>query len=150
MTLAQPTGGVVFPRLVFTSETALGAFESTTGVRLRQSREPLRFKLFLRTHPVGRKLPRVEVFESTPGAERRFGGAFCVRVWERDDPDEGTQDGGLQLHEVERGPDAGASHPAATAKRSNVEVMFWPAALEVTAEAQLAWSALTAFLSRLE
>jgi hypothetical protein len=118
-------------------------------VRLNASKHSLAFKMFLRWHPQGRLLPRVDVFESTAPDSARFGGRFCVRVWHRDDPDLGVRDDKLTLGEIERGPNAGQLTAGASARRANVEVMFWPDSNEIDAEAKAAWTALTAFLDQL-
>jgi hypothetical protein len=116
---------------------------------LNVSRDSLAFKLFRRWHPQVRLLPSVDVFESTAPDNARFAGRFCVRVWHRDEPDLGVRDGELTLSEIERGPDAGTLTAAATARRANVEVMFWPDSNEINSEAKAAWTALTAFLDHL-
>ena len=72
-----------------------------------------------------------------------------MRIWHTDDPDRGVQDSGLERVEIERGPDAGTLMVAATARRANVEVMFWPDSPKDSVEAQSAWDKLTAFLEHL-
>jgi hypothetical protein len=135
--------------VVFSTPVALREFEAATGVRLKASADSLAFKLFRRWHPQARLLPRVDLFESTTADSARFGGRFCVRVWHRDEPDLGLLGGELTQSEIERGPNAGQLMAAATARRANVEVMFWPDSNEVDAEAKAAWTSLTAFLTRL-
>jgi hypothetical protein len=52
--------------MVFSTATAIREFETVTGIRVKASAQPLAFRFFLRRHPVGRSLPRVENFDSLP------------------------------------------------------------------------------------
>lgn len=137
------------PLTAFSAESSLQEFETATGIRLNREPESFAIGLVRRQHPQGGLLPRVALFESKAADAVRLGGRFVVRVWHRDEPDQGVRDGGLVMSEVERGPDAGRLTVAATASRANVDVMFWPEADEIGPGEIAAWTALTAFLHRL-
>lgn len=129
---------------MFEPKAVVRAFEEATGIRLEPRSHD---EWFEKLHPAGRLLPRVELYESSPEAEDRFGGRYFVRVFERDDPDEGVRDGGLECTLPERGPQEW--NVAASAKRANVDVTFWVEADAITPEMEAAWAELTAFLYRL-
>jgi hypothetical protein len=93
------------------------AFEEATGIRLEPRAHD---EWFQRFHPAGRLLPRVELYESSPEAENRFGGRFFVRAVERDDPDQGVRDNGLECTLPERGPQVW--NISGSAERANVDV----------------------------
>jgi hypothetical protein len=133
----------------FSAENSLREFETATDIRLIREPESFAVGLVRRQHPQGDLLPSVASFELSAADAVRLGGRFCVRVWHRDEPDQGVRDGGLVMSEVERGPDAGRLTVAATASRANVEVMFWADAEEIGPDEIAAWTALTAFLHRL-
>jgi hypothetical protein len=133
----------------FATDHSVREFERATGIQLDLHAESLDLARVLRGHPEGHLLPRVDVFESTDVDAARLGGRFSVRVFHRDEPDRGVLDGGLQLNEIERGPDAGDLIAAATARRANVDVMFWPHANEIGPTEVTAWETLTAFLYQL-
>ena len=132
--------------MVFSAATALRAFEAATGIRLQADpRESLRFKLLRRR--LG--LSRVEIFESAPGDSRRFGGTVVVRVQHTNEPDRGVRDRGLELGEVERGPQAGTPLIGGSAERANVEVMWTGEGADIDDTAQERWTRITAFLHHL-
>ena len=132
--------------MVFSAATALRAFEATTGVRLQADpRESLRFKLLRRRL----SLQRVEIFETAPADSRRFGGTVTVRVHHRNDPDRGVRDHGLELGEVERGPQAGTCLVGGSAERANVEVMWAGEGADIDDTARSRWTQVTAFLHHL-
>ena len=132
--------------MVFSAATALRAFEETTGIRLQADPgESFRFKLLRRR--LG--LPRVEIFESTPVDSRRFGGRVTVRVRHTKEPDRGLRDRGLELGEVERGPQAGTLLIGGSAERANVEVMWTSEGADIDETAQERWTQVTAFLHHL-
>jgi hypothetical protein len=129
---------------VFEPKAVVHAFEEATGIRLEPRAHD---EWFERLHPVGRVLPRVELYESSPEAEDRFGGRFFVRAVERDDPDEGVRDRGLECTLPERGPQEW--NVSGSAKRANVDVTLWVEADEIRPEMEATWAELTAFLYRL-
>jgi hypothetical protein len=133
----------------FSAASSLREFESATGIRPNREPESFAVGLVRRQHPQGDLLPRAALFESSAADALRFGGHFSIRVWHRDEPDQGVHDGGLAMSEIERGPDAGRFMVAASARRANVEVMFWPDANEIGPNEIATWTALTAFLHRL-
>lgn len=133
--------------MVFSAATALRAFEATTGVSLQADPRgsSLRFK------PLRRRLglPRVEIFESTPADSRRRGGTVTVRVQHTNEPDGGVRDHGLELGEVERGPQAGTSLIGGSAERANVQVMWTGEGADIDDAARERWTQVTAFLHHL-
>jgi len=88
---------------VFDSGSVLSAFEAETGVHL-EPKDLREFDRWRADHPVGRQLPRVRRYDSPKLAEDHFGGHFSVRIFGRDDPDEGVRDNGLERRLPERGP----------------------------------------------
>jgi hypothetical protein len=72
-------------------------------------------------HPVGRLLPRVQLYDSPKEANGRFGGHFTVRIRERNDPDTGVRDRGLERELPEVGPQVYSV--SANAERANAEVI---------------------------
>jgi hypothetical protein len=70
-----------------------------------------------------------------------------VRIWDRDDPDHGVRDSGLESQLPKRGLQE--YYVSGSPKRANVDVMFWIDAKEITPEAEAAWALLTTFLYRL-
>jgi hypothetical protein len=132
--------------MVFSSATALRAFEAATGVRLQaQPPESLRYKLLRLRFG----LARVENFDSTSADSTRFGGSVTVRVRHTNEPDRGVCDRGLEIGEIERGPQAGTPVIGGSAERANVEVMLYREVAEIDAAAQELWTEVTAFLHRL-
>jgi hypothetical protein len=132
--------------VIFSPAAVIRAFRATTGITLDATPPSRELTLLLRRVP----LPHIEVFDSTPEQNVRFAGRFFIRVTQREVPDIGVEDEGLHLDEAERGPRVGQPHVVATARRANVEVMFWPEASEVNdVRARAAWSELTSFLHHL-
>lgn len=132
--------------MVFSATTALRAFEAATGVRLQADPpESLRYKLLRLRFG----FPRDEIFESTAADTARLGGPVTVHVRHTNEPDRGVRDRGLELGEVERGPQAGTPLIGGSAERANVQVTWLREGAEIDAAAQEVWAAVTAFLHRL-
>jgi len=132
---------------VFDVDYVVDVFERENGIRLEQE-DFEDFNRRMADHPVGRLLPPAQLYDSPPEANGRFGGHFTVRIWERDDPDEGVRrDSGLQRELPEVGPQEYSV--SASAERANVEVMFWGESTEITPEARTTWALLTSCLHRL-
>ena len=127
----------------------MSEFERATGIRLELQPESLGVARVRRDHPEGHLLPGVDVFESTDVDAARLGGCVSVRIFHADQPDQGVIDGGLQLNEIERGPDAGNLFATASARRGNVDVTFLPRSKEIGSTELTAWETLTAFLYQL-
>jgi hypothetical protein len=134
------------PPGVFDSDHVVAVFERATGVRL-ELRDSEDFDRQMAHHPVGRLLPRVQLYDSPKEANGQFGGHFTVRISERDDPDSGVRDSGLERRLPEVGPQEYSV--SASAERANAEVMFWGDSTEITSEASETWALLTACLHRL-
>ena len=134
------------PPGVFDSDHVVDVFEQAMGVRLEQ-RDFEDFNRRMAHHPVGRLLPRAQLYDSPKEANGRFGGHFTVRIWERNDPDTGVRDSGLERGLPEVGPQVYSV--SANAERANAEVMFWSDSTEITPEARATWALLTACLHRL-
>ena len=131
---------------VFDSDSVVSAFEEATGVR-HEPRDLREFDQWRATHPAASQLPRVQIYDSPKPAEDRFGGHFSVRIWDRDDLDDGVRNSGLESQLPERGPQE--YYVSGSAERANVDVMFWIDAKAITPEAEAAWVLLIAFLYHL-
>jgi hypothetical protein len=130
---------------VFDADHVVAAFEEATGVRLEREQYPELDRLRL-TNPVIRQLPRVENYSSSEAPNDRLGGHFTVRFYvDADGPDEAIcDDDGLERYLPERGP--GGYQVSASARRANVELLFWGDSSEITPKAKATWALLTACL----
>ena len=132
--------------MVFSPATVSQAFEASTGVRLHAGpRESRRFELLRRR--LG--LPQVDSFDSSPADSAPFGGTVTVRVRHTNKPDRGVRDHGLEIAEIERGPQAGTPVVVGSAERANVEVTLYREGAEIDDSVQELWAELRRFLHRL-
>ena len=132
--------------MVFSPTAVLHAFEAATGVRLHAGpRESRRFKVLRRR--LG--LHQVDSFDSRPADSARFGGTVTVLVRHTNRPDRGVRDHGLELAEIERGPQTGTPAVVGSAERANVEVILYREGAEIDDSAQELWAQLRQFLHRL-
>jgi len=139
-----------YPLEMFDSAAVVAVFEEATGVRLEQEHYPEldRYLDRLRLTNPAIRLPQVENYRSPEAPNDRLGGHFALRFYlEGDWHDEGVDDEGLERLLPERGP--GGYQVSASARRANVELMFWGDTSEITPEAEATWALLTACLRRL-